>query len=269
MDHTRLGRTGLPVSRLCLGTMTFGLQSDEPTAVAILDRAAEGGIDFLDTSDAYPLGGDLSTRGRHRGDHRPLAPGQAGPLHRGDQVLRADRAGTVRRGQFAQAHHVRRRGLTPAAADRLHRPVSAARVRPADADRRDARRPRRPGPPGQGPLRRLLELPDLSAGPRRRPERDAAAGPLRLSPAAVQPALPPDRAGDAAVLRRGRRRRHSVQPDRGRPAVGQALAHCAAARRAAGSLSAPPGGMYQERYWHDAEFDTVEQLRRAGRPRRA
>jgi aryl-alcohol dehydrogenase (NADP+) len=43
--------------------MTFGLQSDEATAVAILDRAAEGGIDFLDTSDAYPLGGDLTTRG--------------------------------------------------------------------------------------------------------------------------------------------------------------------------------------------------------------
>ena len=63
MEHTRLGRTGLQVSRLCLGTMTFGLQRDEPTAVAILDRAAEGGIDFLDTSDAYPLGGDLTTRG--------------------------------------------------------------------------------------------------------------------------------------------------------------------------------------------------------------
>jgi aryl-alcohol dehydrogenase-like predicted oxidoreductase len=63
MEHARLGRTGLQVSRLCLGTMTFGLQSDEETAVAILDRAAEGGIDFLDTSDAYPLGGDLNTRG--------------------------------------------------------------------------------------------------------------------------------------------------------------------------------------------------------------
>ncbi|MGH3399157.1 MAG: aldo/keto reductase [Streptosporangiaceae bacterium] len=63
MEHTRLGRTGLQVSRLCLGTMTFGLQCDEPTSVAILDRAAEGGIDFLDSSDAYPLGGDLSTRG--------------------------------------------------------------------------------------------------------------------------------------------------------------------------------------------------------------
>ena len=53
----------MQVSRLCLGTMTFGLQCDEPTSVSILDHAAEGGIDFLDSSDAYPLGGDLSTRG--------------------------------------------------------------------------------------------------------------------------------------------------------------------------------------------------------------
>jgi aryl-alcohol dehydrogenase (NADP+) len=64
VEHTRLGRTGLQVSRLCLGTMTFGLQCDEPTSFAILDHAAEGGIDFLDSSDAYPLGGELSTRGR-------------------------------------------------------------------------------------------------------------------------------------------------------------------------------------------------------------
>jgi len=53
----------LQVASLCLGTMTFGLQCDEVTSVAILNRAADGGIDFLDTSDAYPLGGDLSTRG--------------------------------------------------------------------------------------------------------------------------------------------------------------------------------------------------------------
>jgi 1-deoxyxylulose-5-phosphate synthase len=44
--------------------MTFGLQCDEATSTAILDRAAEGGIDFIDTSDAYPLGGDLTTQGR-------------------------------------------------------------------------------------------------------------------------------------------------------------------------------------------------------------
>ena len=64
MDHARLGRTGLKVSKLCLGTMTFGLQCDEETSVAILDRADDGGIDFLDTSDVYPLGGDLTTQGR-------------------------------------------------------------------------------------------------------------------------------------------------------------------------------------------------------------
>jgi 1-deoxyxylulose-5-phosphate synthase len=64
MQHVRLGRTGLAVSRLCLGTMTFGLQCDEPTSVAILDRAAAGGITFLDTSDVYPLGGGLDTVGR-------------------------------------------------------------------------------------------------------------------------------------------------------------------------------------------------------------
>jgi aryl-alcohol dehydrogenase (NADP+) len=44
--------------------MTFGLQCDEAMSTAILDRAADGGIDFLDTSDVYPLGGDLSTVGR-------------------------------------------------------------------------------------------------------------------------------------------------------------------------------------------------------------
>jgi 1-deoxyxylulose-5-phosphate synthase len=44
--------------------MTFGLQSDEPTSRAILDRAAEGGVTFLDAADVYPLGGDLSTVGR-------------------------------------------------------------------------------------------------------------------------------------------------------------------------------------------------------------
>jgi aryl-alcohol dehydrogenase (NADP+) len=64
MNHVHLGRTGLLVSELCLGTMTFGLQCDETTSVAILDRAAEGGITFIDTADVYPLGGGLPTVGR-------------------------------------------------------------------------------------------------------------------------------------------------------------------------------------------------------------
>ena len=64
MRHVRLGRTGLSGSRLCLGTMTFGLQCDEAASVAILDRAAAGGITFLDTADVYPLGGSFETVGR-------------------------------------------------------------------------------------------------------------------------------------------------------------------------------------------------------------
>ena len=56
MQHVRFGRTGLKVSRLCLGTMTFGFQCDEATSFAIMDAAADAGITFLDTADAYPLG---------------------------------------------------------------------------------------------------------------------------------------------------------------------------------------------------------------------
>lgn len=62
-EATRLGRTGLMVSQLCLGTMTFGLQSGEEEAVRILDRAFDAGIYFLDTADVYPLGGGVRLAG--------------------------------------------------------------------------------------------------------------------------------------------------------------------------------------------------------------
>ena len=64
MQHVKFGKTGLRVSKLCLGTMTFGLQCDEAQSHAILDAAADGGVDFLDAADVYPLGGDRSTAGR-------------------------------------------------------------------------------------------------------------------------------------------------------------------------------------------------------------
>ena len=64
MQHVRFGRTGLQVSRLCLGTMTFGLQCDEAASFAIMHAAAEAGITFMDTADVYPLGGTPETAGR-------------------------------------------------------------------------------------------------------------------------------------------------------------------------------------------------------------
>ncbi len=64
MKHVPFGRCGLRVSRLCLGTMTFGLQCDDAASRAIMDTAAEGGVDFFDTADVYPLGGDGRSVGR-------------------------------------------------------------------------------------------------------------------------------------------------------------------------------------------------------------
>lgn len=64
MEHRRLGKTGLSVSRGCIGTMTFGLQCDEATSFAILDAAAEAGITFIDTADVYPFRATFEQMGR-------------------------------------------------------------------------------------------------------------------------------------------------------------------------------------------------------------
>ena len=53
MDHVYLGRTGLKVSPLCLGTVNFGPNTSEPDSFAIMDKALELGINFFDTADAY------------------------------------------------------------------------------------------------------------------------------------------------------------------------------------------------------------------------
>ncbi len=53
MEYTNLGRTGLSVSRLCLGTMNFGRQTTEEDSHAIMDRALELGINFFDTANVY------------------------------------------------------------------------------------------------------------------------------------------------------------------------------------------------------------------------
>ena len=53
MEYRRLGRTGLKVSTICLGTMQFGWTTDEPTAHTILSHAVELGINFIDTADVY------------------------------------------------------------------------------------------------------------------------------------------------------------------------------------------------------------------------
>ena len=64
MKMKRLGRTGLKVTEVCLGTMTFGYQCDEQTSFKIMHAAAESGVNFIDTADVYPIPVSLETAGR-------------------------------------------------------------------------------------------------------------------------------------------------------------------------------------------------------------
>lgn len=56
MEYFKLGNTGIEVSRLCIGTMTFGLQTNREEAFKILDEAKSFGINFIDTANVYPIG---------------------------------------------------------------------------------------------------------------------------------------------------------------------------------------------------------------------
>src|SRR5260370_42693331 len=58
MQFMKFGHTGLTVSRMILGTGTFGKQTDEKEAHRMLDKAAEAGINFIDTADIYPPGAE-------------------------------------------------------------------------------------------------------------------------------------------------------------------------------------------------------------------
>lgn len=105
MQHARLGRSGLTVSRLVLGTMNFGPHTDEADAHAILDRALEAGVNFIDTADVY--GGE-----GHRGRTEEIVGRWLAQGGRRDQVVLATKVfGTMGPGpndRGLNAVHVRR-----------------------------------------------------------------------------------------------------------------------------------------------------------------
>ena len=63
MKYNPLGRTDLQVSRMCLGTMTWGEQNNEADAHAQLDAAIAAGINFIDTAEMYPVPPRVETYG--------------------------------------------------------------------------------------------------------------------------------------------------------------------------------------------------------------
>jgi len=70
MQYRPLGRSGLKVSPLCLGTMMFGGPTDEPTAARIIAHARDAGVNFIDTADAYTAGQSEEITGRAIAEHR-------------------------------------------------------------------------------------------------------------------------------------------------------------------------------------------------------
>ena len=64
MKHRRLGKSAIFVSDICMGTMTFGAQTDEAEAFRILDASYEAGINFYDTAENYPVPPDSKWAGR-------------------------------------------------------------------------------------------------------------------------------------------------------------------------------------------------------------
>lgn len=260
MQYVKFGRTGLKVSRLCLGTMTFGLQCDEAQSRAILDAAAEAGIDFIDVADVYPLGGGLHTVGRTeeivgqwlRGKRhqfilatkcvQPMGPK---PWNQGmsrKHVLDAIDASLRRLGtdyvDLYQLHMYDRDTPIDEALEALDAVVRAGKARYVGVSNWQAHRIARAL--GRSELLRLAPI--VSAQPRynmlfRMFERDLL--PMCLEEGvAVIPYNPL-----AAGLLTGKHHREAPPPEGGRFRLGAA------------------GTMYQGRYWHDEGFAAVEAIR--------
>jgi aryl-alcohol dehydrogenase (NADP+) len=258
MEHVHLGRTGLTVSRLCLGTMTFGFQCDEDTSRAILDASADAGITFIDTADTYPLGSDDYGRteeiiGRWLAGRRDefilatkcFAPTGPRPWDRGNSRKNIVRAldASLRRLQtdyidLYQLHFFDARTPIDETLRALDDVVRAGKVRYVGcsnflayqlaravgrsevlgATRFDSVQPR------YNLLFREIERELLPLC------RDESIGVIPYNPL-------------AGGFLTGKHQRQAPPPDGGRFTLGKAAE------------------LYQERYWHDRQFDTIDQLR--------
>jgi len=114
MQSRRLGRTGLKISEVCLGTMTFGHQCDERTSFAIMDKAAEQGVYFFDTADVYPVPPSPETAGRTEAIVGKWLEGKR------DRFVLATKC-RMRVGHDANDEGLSRRHIMDAVEDSLHR----------------------------------------------------------------------------------------------------------------------------------------------------
>ena len=175
MEYVNLGATGVRVSRICLGMMSYGEHEsrewalDEAAAEPIVRRAVEGGINFFDTADVY-------NGGQQRSAHRTAAAQvvrDARGVRAGDQGTWGRRCPdpTARR-PLAQAHHGLDRRLAGAPRARLRRPLPDPPLGSEHPDRGDDGRAARRR---QDPARRATSVPAAcSPGSSPRPRRVAS-----------------------------------------------------------------------------------------------
>ena len=242
--------------------MTFGLQCDEVASPAILDRAAAGGIDFLDTADVYPLGGDFDDGGAHRGDRRRWLKGK-----RHDFIVATKCVGAMGPKPWDQGmsrKHIldaidaslRRLGTDYVDLYQLHRydpttPIDEA-LEALDAVVR-AGKARYVGV-SNWPAYKVAR----ALGPQRAQGRRRAS--TRCSRATTCSSAP----SSATCCRSARRRAIGVipyNPLAGGLLTGKHDATRAATRGTRFTLGTRRRRRYQERYWHEREFETVETLR--------
>ena len=201
MEYRRLGASGLSVSAICLGTLTFGDRTDEKTAGRIVAHARDAGVNFIDTADSYAQG------------RSERIVGKLIKRDRDDWVL-ATKVGMPVSGPPNRCGHGRKwimqaidESLRPAG-DRLRRSLLSALVRPRDAARGHRGRARRPGPRGQDPLLGLQQLSRLAGGRDGSPRRSDRGAAADRGPAQLQRHQPSDRnrisAGLRPLWRRGR-----------------------------------------------------------------
>ena len=253
MEYVNLGSTGLRVSRVCLGMMSFGAHESRPWALGeadaepIIRRAVEGGITFFDTADVY------------NGGQSEVVTGRVLPklLSREELVVATKVHGQTMPGENGRGlsrKHVMASidASLQRLRDGLRRPVPDPPLGLHDADRGDDGGAARRREGGQGALHRREQHVRVAvregAGGRRAARLDA----VRLDAEPRQPRLPRGGAGDDPAVHRPGRRRPAVEPARARPADGEPhprrrAAHDPRRDRLLRRLPLPPGGRLRHR----------------------
>ena len=217
MEYTKLGNTGMDVSRICLGCMGFGDAErwvhkwvlDEENSRPIIQKALELGINFFDTANVYSIGTSEEILGRALKDF--AEPGRGRHRHQG---ARQDARRAERRRAVAQGDPERDRQEPEAARDGLRRPLPDPSLGLRDPHRGDDGGAARRGEGRQGPLHRRLRHVRVAVPEGAARRREARLDPLRLDAGSPEPHLPRRGAGDAAALPRGEDRGDPVQPAR-------------------------------------------------------